>query len=335
MIKTAIIGAGAVAYCHADALRKLGVVIAGVYDVRRESAEKLAKAYESKVIDKLDEVIEDIDMIHLCTPPSARIDYVRQAMQAGCHVMIEKPMAVSVEDAEVLVAMAKEYGVKLMVGFNHRFRAGFKMLRESVQSGELGEVVNVYSQRMGLFGGLARLVNSWRMDPKLACGMTIESLSHDIDMLLQLVDGFVTVKADVRGTLAEVPQFDNNANVLFTSKNGSTAVIHSSWASHLRYSARGAIGTKGAAVLTGTDVFDFMDFRLKTAEMPYEKVIKVNDPYRFVGCSSYYEENKHFVECVEKGMDCVVPGELGLKTLKISHAILESSKKNSTVAIDF
>jgi predicted dehydrogenase len=157
MTKTAIIGAGAIAYCHAAALLKLGVQITGVLDVNGASAKKLADQYDAAVITDLKSAVQGLDMVHICTPPSYRVDYARTAMEAGCNVIMEKPIAISLADAEALVALAKAHGAKLMVDFNHRFRAGFQELLAVVRSGAIGDVVNVHISRMGMLGGNAGL----------------------------------------------------------------------------------------------------------------------------------------------------------------------------------
>ena len=334
MKKTAIVGAGAIAYCHAEALTQMGVEICGVVDVNRESAKKLAARYNSTVVDDLSTIVRNLDMVHICTTPAYRIDYARTAMQAGCNVVMEKPMAISIADAETLVGLARSNGVKLMIDFNPRFRAGFQELLKIVRSGEVGDVVNVFVNRMGMLGGNAGTQNdTWRRKADTVCGMSIESLSHDIDMICQLVGPIASVKADVRGTFADAPKFDNNANVLFNMKNGAMGIINASWSSWLKGSARGVFGTKGTVVLEGDDLFDFARLRLRTQDMPYEKVVKLNDIYNFTTCPSYLNANRYFIECMEKGEDSTASGPHALETLKVSHAILDSARTQSVITL--
>ncbi len=333
-LKTAIVGTGAIAYCHADALVKLGAQIAGVYDIVPENAVKLASACGSKPISKLEDVLDEVDAVHLCTPPSFRIPYAEKAMAAGKHVFSEKPMAITVEDAETLVDLAAKHGVLLMVGFNHRFREGFRMLEKTYRSGALGGLTNVFVYRLGKLGMSAGTSkDTWRTNPALACGMTIESLSHDLDMLFQIAGCPSSVLADVRATIEGVPQFDNNVNAMLTFGNGATGLIHASWSSHLKYSMRGIIGSKGTALIYGSDNFDFTEFRIRTDAMEHEEVTMLGDIYKFVGCPSYYNENRHFIECIEKGISCESTGEYALGTLKASHAMLESAKSGRSIAL--
>ncbi|MCD8138867.1 MAG: Gfo/Idh/MocA family oxidoreductase [Planctomycetaceae bacterium] len=337
MPKTIIVGAGAIAYAHARALRDLGVAILGVYDVNPESAARLASQYESKPLASLEQyeaMVADVDMVHLCTPPGLRIGYAEPAMRAGCHIITEKPMATTVDDAQTLVAMAEKYGVRIMVDFNHRFRAGFQKLLGLVRDGTLGDITDVFIHRIGMLGGNAGTKNdTWRRVPGMVCGMTIESLSHDIDMIVQLAGGVKDVKADIRGTIPGVPEFDNNAHVSLNLASGAMASIHSSWSAHIKNSARGVIGSKGTAILEGDDLFDFSRLRLRTDAMEFEQVVKIGDTYSLPTCTSYTNATRHFLDCMREGKESTASGAYALETLKISHAILEAAKTQQTVAL--
>ena len=111
MLKTAIIGAGDISKPHAKAISDLGIGIAGVLDYNSARSKELADKYGGKVIQKLDEVLDEVDMVHIFTPPSQRVEYVRKAAEAGKHIFIEKPIAISIEDAREIVSLAKEYKV--------------------------------------------------------------------------------------------------------------------------------------------------------------------------------------------------------------------------------
>ena len=334
MLKTILVGAGAIAYAHAEALTKLGVKIQGVSDVNPASAQRLAAKYDSVAVDGIADLVKTVDMVHLCTPPAKRVEYTKVAMAAGCHVVSEKPLAISITDAQTMVHLAEQHKVQLMVDFNHRFRTGFQQLLSIVRSGRIGNVVDVFISRMGMLGGLAGTKNdTWRRQPNMVCGMSIESLSHDIDMILQLAGPIRDVKADIRGTIADVPEFDTNAHVSFNLASGAMALIHSSWSSHLRGSTRGVIGTKGTVVLEGDDLFEFTRLRLKTEDMPYEEVTKINDTYNLFTCPSYYNANKHFIDCIVNKTESTVSGAYALGTLKASHAILDSARTQQVITL--
>jgi predicted dehydrogenase len=334
MLKTAIIGAGEISHKHARALHDLGIGIAGVLDLNLARAQELANQYDARVIHTLDEVLTEVDMVHIFTPPFHRVEYVRQAATAGKHLFVEKPIAISIADAKEIVALATESRVKLMIGFNNRFRSGYQMLQDAVRDGRLGEAISAFSYRLGGGAGFdsAALNAGWRTDPNLACGMSIESLSHDIDMLLHLVEGVVSVSANLHGTVPECPNFDNNAAVTFRLRNGGNGLIHSSATSYLGYSSRGVIGTKGTAMITGDDLWDFTNFIIKTEDMPYRQTFNVDD--RISSNQCYLAANRHFKECIEQDQAPLTSGEDGLRALIFSRAILESDRTGRAVAVD-
>ena len=335
-MKTAIIGAGGIAGPHAKAIMSLGIEIAGVLDVNEDNARALAGSCGSCVIKDLDDVLGDIDIIHLLTPPSQRVEYVRKAAAAGVHILIEKPIATTIEDAKTIIALAKEGGVKLMVNFNHRFRDGYRMLKGAFDSGSLGDVVSIYSHRVGVgYGFLGALKPSWRTQRELQCGMCVESLSHDIDMILQIAGGVDSISAVVGESIAELPGFDNNASISFRTDKGAVGSIHASWSSHLGHSERGVIGTKGSAVLSGADLFNFEEFTIKKEGMAYPQVTKIGDVFALanIGDDSFRRTSGHFMECIRSGTEPEATGEDGLNALTFSLAILESSRTGKVVPV--
>ncbi len=332
MIKTVIIGAGGIAEKHAEAVSRLpNAEVAAVIDVKAENAKKIADICNCKVVARLEDVLDEVQMVHLLTPPSKRIEYAEIAMNAGKHVLCEKPIAVDLQDARKLSELAEENGVLFMTAFNMRFRPGYLKLQEDVLSGRLGEIISIWCHRIGPGSGFkGPLCDSWRTDPKLVCGMTIESLSHDIDMFRGLGIEITSVSARVKGVRPELPSFDNNAQVLLGLDNGASAVINASWSSHLSMSSRGVIGTKGTAVIAGAGFFDFMEHRIRTKEMEFEQVSLINDPF---DSKSYYEENKYFVECIESGKRPFITADNGIEALRVSLAILESSRDHRMIQL--
>lgn len=332
MIKTVIIGAGGIAAKHAESINRLpDVEVAGVIDAKNENAVRIAELCNARVISRLEDVLDQIQMIHLLTPPSKRVEYAEPAMKAGKHVLCEKPIAADMADAQRLLELSTQNKTLFMTAFNMRFRPGYLMLQEDVLSGRLGDIISVWSHRIGPGSGFkAPLGDSWRTDTALACGMSVESLSHDIDMFRGFGVEISSVSAIVKGIRPELPAFDNNAQAVMGLSNGGSAVISASWSSHLPMSSRGVIGTKGTAVLQGRGFFDFTVHRILTEDMKHERVTCVND--LFDG-QCYTAENRHFIDCVQNGVRPIVSAENGVEALKVSLAILNSSRKRCIVEL--
>jgi len=329
MVNVAIVGAGVIAKKHSEALSTVpSAKILAVVDVIEERAKALAEAHGARAYTRLGDCLSDVDLVYVLTPPSTHRDLALEAMAAGKHVVCEKPIAASMADAEVMVAAAEQYGTKLMVAFNMRYRRGFRMLRETAEAGTLGSIVSFWSQRLGI--GVRQGYN-WRTDPDLLCGMTVESLSHDIDMVRWIAGEIISVRATVFESRPDLPGFDDNASVILSLASGATAVIHASWSSHLERNSRGIVGTKGTAIVEGPGLWDLRELRVKTDGMPYETVSIINDAF---DVSSYAAEDKAFVTCVENMLDPPVTGIDGLKALRVSQAILCSHLESRTVVLD-
>lgn len=329
MVKILVVGAGGIARAHVNALSKIDQAqITGIADVRLENAERLAAVCGAKAYSNYEQGLAEADMVYILTPPSIRKEIALKAIAAGKDIVMEKPIAIHLQDAEEMVHAANAAGVKFMVGFNHRFREGFIRLKDKTLSGELGEMISFWSQRLGM--GVNHQTYNWRTDPGLLCGMTVESLSHDIDLIRWIAGEIVAVRAHVAGSRKDLPGFDDNAGIVFTLQSGASAVIHASWSSHVGQNSRGVIGTKGTAMVEGRSLWDLVNFRWKTLSTRHEITEHINDRF---DASSYEKENRYFVECVRSDTAPELTGEDGLQALRISHAILASSKDGRVVRI--
>lgn len=169
-IRTAIFGSGFVARVHMDALCRLGaaVGIAGIASDDNEQALRLTNDYGVKCNQSnYREFLEDptIDVIHVCTPNSMHFSMVHDALQAGKHVLCEKPLATSLGQATELVRLAGAKGIKNCTCYNLRFYPLVQQMREMCLSGELGQILVVqgtYSQDWLL----AETDWNWRLDSK-------------------------------------------------------------------------------------------------------------------------------------------------------------------------
>jgi predicted dehydrogenase len=328
MVDVAILGAGGIAERHASALGgNSSARIVAVHDTRVERAEAMASAYGGRAFARAEDAVAEADLVYVLTPPTTHRELAVLAMQAGKHVVCEKPLAATLEDGRIMLEAAQTHGVKLMVAFNMRFKKGFRYLKEIVDSGRLGRIYHFWSHRFGLGVGTGY---NWRTDPELMCGMAIESLSHDIDLMRFIVGDPLNVRSTVYESRSDLPGFDTDVSALFTLAEGSTALIHASWSSHLGGNARGVLGTKGAAIAEGPGLWESRYLRIKTEDMAHEERIVLDDP---LDMASYVAENEHFVASVDRDLAPLVTGEDGFRALTISYALLEAHRRNETVAI--
>jgi myo-inositol 2-dehydrogenase/D-chiro-inositol 1-dehydrogenase len=326
-IKIGIIGAGGIARMHVAALRQLEYVrISGIYDVQVDRARELAGECGADAYPDLDECVASSDAVYILTPPSTHRSIAVQAATSCKPMFIEKPVAVSLEDAEAIEDARRKAGVPAMVGFNMRFRPGYRHLKNLIESGELGDVISLWSHRMDRMWS----ESGWRTDPRFVCGMTIESLSHDIDIFRWLCGEVVTVSASVTNTRHDLPGFDDNANVLMTLQGGVSAVIQASLSTHLNLNNRGVMGTKGTVMLTGSGIWNFDRLVYCTSSMDVAREEPLDDP---LDVRSYLAISEHFIKCLRKDLSPAVTLQDGIIALRVAHAIHESSRRKSVIAL--
>ena len=175
-----MIGAGDIARSHGRAVEKLDGKVIAAFDVNAAGLKRYREEFNCEPIgyDDLDSWIPKADYVVLCTPPTKRLDYVEKVLSAHVPLYMEKPVAVTLEDAQTLKEMEQKYDAKIIVGFAHRYRPAFQKLVELVRSGELGDPINVFDNRVGPGFGFrgSYFAASWRTDPKLACGFSMNGI---------------------------------------------------------------------------------------------------------------------------------------------------------------
>lgn len=338
-MKVLMIGAGDIAKSHARAVEKLGGQVLAAYDVSEAGLEAFAREFycEKLRYEDIEAWLDKADYAVISTPPTKRLDYVEMVLKKHIPLYLEKPIATTQEDAEKIVAMAKEYDAKIIVGFAHRYRPAFVKMYDMVKSGMFGEPVNVFSYRVGPGFGYGKnnavYGNSWRTDPKLACGMTIESVSHEFNLLTALAGEFETIACNVRGTIDAIPQYDTNSTMTMRCKNGAVASIMTSWSSGAGANIKGYIGRGGSILLKGRNMFEFDQLVYRTVDMDHEECITFNDSYDLNKDEVIFHVHEHFQDCLKNGKPILTGLDEGMKVLRLSNAALESSRENKTVIL--
>ena len=338
-MKVLFIGTGAIADAHADGLKLIGSEPVACFDIFKPGAERFAKKYEGCVVlDNYEDYLDKskIDYAIICTPPSARLEYMEKVFAAGIPLYLEKPIAARWEDACKMEELIKKYNATVMVNFVHCYRPAYEDLYKLVKDGTLGDPIHVFSHRFGIGAGFRgrNMKASWRTDPKMVCGMTIESLSHDITMLSLLGGKAKTVSAKTKGTIDSLKAFDTNSTLSMQMESGAVAAIDASWSSDVQFSMRGYVGTKGTAVIRGTGQFDLNELIVKTDDMPFEKITEYNDTYDHTLAQGMAAAHSHFQKALTEGTPIRTPFSAGIEALRVSLSALKSDKEGIVVKPD-
>ena len=258
-MKVFLIGCGDIARHHGRAVVRLGGEVIGGFDISEKSAKLVSQEFgcPTCTYEQIEDSVVKADYVVISTPPTKRLDYVEMVLRHHIPLYMEKPVACTLEDAMKIKAMADRYDAKIMVGFAHYYRPAYRKMLELVKTGMFGEPVDIAFSRLSPgFGFHAKnLGASWRTDPNLACGMTVESVSHDWKLITAMAGGFDTIACNYAGTIASVPKFDNHTSITIRLRNGAIGTIAASWACDIPTCSRAYIGTKGSIFLTGEGMF--------------------------------------------------------------------------------
>lgn len=191
-VRVGFIGAGRINQTHMEILaRQTAVELVGVADNVIDKAKQLADIYGIKACSDYRELLDgpQIDAIWLATPPNNRLSICRDAIDAGKHIMAEKPIARTVQEAEEIVDLVEKGEVKFMVGFMKRFAPRFVKAHEIVKKHELGSPIWC----VAYYNGPPNIwySPSWCWDVDVSGGLLVENTSHYIDIMRWLVDSRV------------------------------------------------------------------------------------------------------------------------------------------------
>lgn len=276
-VKIGIIGCGGIANGkHMPSLSKLdNVELVAFCDIIIERAEKAASEYgvaDAKVFEDYKDLLKvaEIDVVHVLTPNNAHSPITVDALEAGKHVMCEKPMATSSAEAQAMLDAAKRTGKKLTIGYQNRFRPDSLYLKQVCENNELGEIYYARGQAIR-----RRAVPTWGVfldEEKQGGGPLIDIGTHALDLTLWTMDNYQPEMV-VGTSYKKLSQRENAANAWgpwdpkkFTTedsafgfirmKNGATIFLEASWALNtlLVDEAKTILcGTEGGADMLGED----------------------------------------------------------------------------------
>ena len=236
-LKVGVVGAGAWGRNHVRTLAGLAEVeLAAVADLDPAVRERTARAYPAAVVtDSVDELLAAVDAVVVASTARTHAEIGRRAVRAGKPVLVEKPFALSVADAEALAAEAASAGVPVLVGHLLEFHPVVDRLRSMITSGALGQVYYLYSQRVNL-GQVRPDENAlWSFGP------------HDISVALYLM-GETPVSVTAQGHSYLQPGIEDVVFLVMTFRSGVVAHAHLSWLDPHKERRLTVVGSRQMAV---------------------------------------------------------------------------------------
>jgi len=328
MISILLIGAGTMGTAHARSYQSMdNVELVGIIDLDTQKAAKLAgggtKIFSS--FEDAEEIIDQVDVVDVCVPTFLHKEFVKKAAMNGKHVICEKPLARTLEDAIEMLNICNEKEVKLFVGHVVRFFPEYNLAKMALENGEIGKPGVVRTSRGG---GFPRAWNDWYADVQSSGGVILDLIIHDFDYLRWCFGDVERVYA--KSLLGRGFARLDYALVTLRFKNGVIAHVEGSW-SHEGFSTKLEIaGDKGAIE------YDSSQQRPLLATIKGDSTQKggVNVPRSPLKESPYYRELAHFIDCIETGKQPIVTAEDGVKAVEIAMAALHSVETGQTVYLN-
>lgn len=312
------------AYSYAEGLKNIpNVELVGIYDDNVERGQEVAVNYNTiHYSDQADFLAQEMDAVIICSENNRHKEMVLNAAKAKKHILCEKPIATSLDDATEMIQVCEDNNVTLQIAYPVRFSSPIRELKEMIDKGELGDIVAFRSTNRGQNPG------GWFIDEEQSGGgAVLDHTVHMLDIMRWYLNEEVTeVRAFVDSYFHDV-DIDDAGILTFEFKNGVIASHDASWSRFTEYPTWGdatieVIGTKQTVKV---DAFKEHFRMFGSGSKSLEHV--------FFGNDMDYGLILDFVNCVKEGKEPSITGYDGLKSLEVSLAAYQSSELKRAIKL--
>lgn len=315
-MRVGVIGVGSMGQNHARILADMGL-LAGVSDISEAAARKVADRYSVEhTTDHKELLRKDLDAVVIVTPTATHKKVASDALRAGMHVLLEKPMTGRSSDLSSLVRLASSKDLVLGGGFVERHNPIVDFAKKGVKGGEYGALITAASRRVSSLPSRIKDV-----------GVVMDLGIHDIDVIQHVVDREARSVYALAGS-GKGTRFEDHANILMDFEGGATGFVEVNWLTPMKVRK---------LALTCSRNFVELDYTEQSAQVcsssfkPFESNNLFNVPIEFdlrrIALRKeepLRRELADFVSAVERGRAPLVPGESAVRTLRIAEAALRS-----------
>ncbi len=311
-VKVSVLGCGVWGRNHARVFSELSnTKLISVVDLNQATAKEVSERYKTAyALDPLEALADpEVDAVTVCTPTVTHMKLALQAMEAGKHVLVEKPMTNTIEEAETLIEAAKKNDVHLAVGFVERFNPAVREAYRYINEGNIGDIILAHTKR----------VSRWPV--RIGDVGVIKDLAvHDIDIINKLFDEEVGSVFANAGNIQH--SFEDYANIFMNFKGKRGAFIETNWLTPRKVRNLTITGTEG---IINVDYID-QTLTLENDKQITQPFIAKAEPLRL--------ELKSFINSIINDTSPEVTGLDGLRALKVCEAALESAGTGSIMILN-
>jgi UDP-N-acetylglucosamine 3-dehydrogenase len=309
-LSAGVIGVGSMGKNHARIYSQLkDVELVGVADTNEALAASVSRSYGcTSYADYHDLLGRGLNVLSVAVPTTLHRQVALDAIQRGVNVLVEKPIADTVENADALIRAARDNKVKLMVGHVERFNPAIAKLKEMIDVGLLGDVVSISAKRVGPYNPRIRDV-----------GIILDLGTHDIDVMAYLRGKRIKEVYALAGSV--VHSHEDHAIITLNFDGGSSGMIDTNWLTPHKVRNLTVIGSKGIAEVNYVEEA----LRIFDQEWVRDAKIEKEEPLKL--------ELVHFIECVRLDKKPLVSGEDGRHALAVALAAVDSARTGTVCKI--
>jgi len=335
-IRFVIIGCGRIAHRHAENILKNGILIA-VCDNIPEKAEAFARQYKSKAYFSIEDLLfkenGKIDIVSICTPNGLHAYHTILAVKAGCHVLCEKPMSISVQDCGDMINATIKANKRLFIVKQNRYNPPVVVVKEAIEQGRLGKI---YSVQLNCFWNRNPdyYMSSWKGTKELDGGTLFTQFSHFIDLLYWMVGDISRVFALTSNFAHQnIIEFEDTGVVALEFYCGAIGTINytvNSYEKNMEGSL--TIFAEKGTVKIGGQYLNELEYQ-KIEGFQFKDLPKGNNPNNygnyFGSMSNHDKVYKNVVDVLNNGGVIATNFFEGMKTVEIIDKIYHSAKVNA------
>lgn len=331
-MRIGMVGTGSMGHAHVPAwqhLRAIGAELVGVTANRAGSAEAFAEQYGIQAFGSFAELIEAVDIVDLCVPTNLHREMTEQAARAGKHVICEKPIALTVEDAQAMIAACEKAGVQLHIAHVVRYVSHYHAAKQAIDAGHIGKPCVMRLSRAGYQP--RKSTDNWFVDAARSGGMMLDLMIHDYDYARWLAGDIERVFArSIRGT--EPDAAGDYALVTLRYTNGAIAHIEGGWIypPGIFRTSLDIAGTDGVIEWASDDA---QTLHTHLTNPPPADTAEVAVPSAAAADSPFTAQLHDFYRAITSGITPRVTPQDAVAALEIGLAAIESARTGQPVTL--
>ncbi|MBC7361728.1 MAG: Gfo/Idh/MocA family oxidoreductase [Candidatus Aminicenantes bacterium] len=330
-LKAAVIGVGSMGQHHARVYTEIdNVALAAISDPDLEKAERIAFKYRVPSYADYREMLEKEkpDIVSIAVPTSFHLNVALDAMEAGAHVLIEKPIAATVEEGQRMIERANELNRKLMVGHIVRFNPAIQALKEHLNNGELGRIFQIACRRVGPFPARIRDV-----------GVVVDLAPHDLD-IMRFVSGDEPLRLYAETEQRIHTDHEDSLMAILRFQSGLVGLLEINWLTPTKVREILVLGERGMFRVDDLtqDLYFYENAYINGEMWPTLRLLKgVSEGkmirFPLVRYEPLKAELEAFVSAVINGGPVPVTGEDGLTVLKLALLLVKSAQNHQVIEV--